>query len=48
LDPIRNDVAGPMDLGLKGPNVILTFKDMELAAKHRKDNYMANLLGLKR
>ena len=48
LDPIRNDVAGPMDLGLKGPNVILAFKDMELAAKHRKDNYMANLLGLKR
>ena len=48
LEPVRNDVPSSMPVRLQGPTIRLSFQDLTLAEERRTNNYMANLLGLKR
>jgi ABC-type Fe3+ transport system substrate-binding protein len=47
-DSVRNDVPSAMPFRFKGPEIILTYKDVELTEERASNNYMANLLGLKK
>jgi ABC-type Fe3+ transport system substrate-binding protein len=48
MDPVRNDISEPSFVTFKGPKVVLSLEDLELSEKHRRENYLANKLGLKR
>lgn len=48
LDPVRNDVPVPPYFDYKKPKVELSIEGLELSAKRRRENYMADKLGIKR
>ena len=48
MEPVRNDISEPPLVTFKNPKVVLSLEDNELSAKRRKENYLANKLGIKR